>query len=242
MSHHYARHYARFHPDTPAHDAYMRALLSRWIGAHLPEDRSAAILDVGCGRGYALGLLRATGFTRAAGIDPDPGQVEFARGRGLGASVEPDTPAFLRAHPSQYDLVLLMDVLEHVPTPQQVPLLEAIRQALKPGGRIICTVPNALSPLGHYWRHIDYTHELCFTVPSLEYALHAGGFTTIAISPLEFFTRPRFFWIPLGAGRQWWRLVITRWWWRAVHRAELGPPQARELLLSPNLLAVARRD
>lgn len=240
---HYARHYARFHPDTPEHDAQLRVLLERWLKPHLPADQSCAVLDIGCGRGYALGLLAGLGYKNLAGIDCDPGQVEFAASRGRPVTLVPDTVQFLRSGGPRYDFILLMDVLEHVPVEAQPALLDAIRTSLRPGGRLLCTVPNAASALASYWRYIDYTHRIAFTHHSLEYALHLAGLEPELIQPVEFITRPRYlFWLPTRRATQWWLLCLSRGWQRIVSIAELGWEQGRQSPLSLNLLAVARRD
>lgn len=242
MNRDYARHYARFHPDTPEHDANLRALLLRWLGPHLPADRNVAVLDVGCGRGYALHLLRELGFTNLAGIDSDAGQVAFARQRGLPVTLVPDTIGFLRTGGPRHGLILLMDVLEHIPLAQQADFLDAVCAGLAPGGRLIVTVPNAGSPLGAYWRYVDLTHSTAFTVPSLDHVLHQAGLACESIASVEFIVRPRYlFWLPTARARRWWCLAIGRLLWRVIYRGELGPEQGRHTPLGPNLLAVARR-
>ncbi|HEX2861967.1 MAG TPA: class I SAM-dependent methyltransferase [Lacunisphaera sp.] len=243
MTHDYAQHYARFHPDTPEHDANLRALLRRWLEPHLPADRGIVILDVGCGRGYALAFLRDLGYTALTGVDSDPGQVEFARSRNLPVTLVENTPELLRAHAARYDLILLMDVLEHIPVAQQTEFLSAVTGALRPGGKIIVTVPNASSPLGSYWRYVDLTHRIAFTIYSLHHALTLAGLAVDRIESVEFIARPRFlFWLPTPRAMRWWLLCLMRGRWRLTYLAELGWEQGWGTPLGPNLLAVAGRE
>ena len=65
----YSQHYAKFHPDDPAHRRGLTLLHHRMLAPHLPADRAAPILDVGCGAGYALEDVRALGYTHLRGID-----------------------------------------------------------------------------------------------------------------------------------------------------------------------------
>ena len=58
----YSIQYARFHDDSEAHARDMERHLATVLGSRLPEDRSAAILDIGCGFGFALRTLRALGY------------------------------------------------------------------------------------------------------------------------------------------------------------------------------------
>ncbi len=242
MSSGYADHYAQFHPDTAAHEAQLRLLHARWLGAHLPADRSAVVLDVGCGRGYAVAWLRDLGFARATGIDPDEGQAAFGRARGWPVECAPDTAGHLRARAGTCDLILLMDVLEHLPPAGRTELLAAVRSCLRPGGRLLCTVPNASSAVGLHWLHQDPTHATTFTVPSLRHALAAAGLEVQSVAGAEFFVRPRFlFWLPTRRAVQWWLLALVRLRQRLVYLAELGFERGAAVPLGPNLVAVARR-
>lgn len=241
MNSSYSTHYARFHPDTPEHDANLRALFARWLGPHLPENRNAAVLDVGCGRGYAVSWLRDLGYSRAEGIDIDDGQVAFGRARGWPVSHVADTLAHLRSRPGHYEFILLMDILEHVPIPDQIEFLRAVRGALAPGGKLLCTVPNAGATIASYWRWIDYTHTTSFTEPSLNFVLTAAGLVVDDITEVEFFVRPRFlFWLPTRRTLQWWLLRLVRTRARIAYWAELGFERGGAVPLSLNLLAIAR--
>ncbi len=238
----YSRHYARLHPDTPEHDANLRDYFQRHLSPHLPRATDSVVLDVGCGRGYALEWLRSLGYTRQTGIDRDAAQVAFATGRGLEVSKVDDTLAELRARPDSCDLILLMDVLEHVPRASQPDLLQAIRQALKPGGKLLCTVPNANSPLAGHWRYVDYTHECLFTRESLEFLLGQTGLEVTHVLPLEFLAAPRLgFWPPNRHTLRWWARVLSRLQPRLACLGEFGWKIGRSVPLSPNLLACAVR-
>ncbi len=236
----YSQQYAKYHSDDRAHRHGLALLHQRILGSHLPMERDAPILDVGCGRGYALQDVRALGYTRLSGIDIDAGQVAFARQQGLEVTLVENTEKFLADQTGAYSAILLMDVLEHVPRENQQKFLQAIARSLRPGGRLICTVPNAGSSIGGFWLHNDYTHQWSFTADSLSYLLGQSGFGHIHCTGVEFFLRPRFlFWLPIPRSISWW----FRCWGRARRRAEfiaeLGWGRGRAVVLTPNLLAVA---
>lgn len=236
----YSRFYARYHPDDAAHRNGLRLLHHRLLGPHLPVDRSAPILDVGCGRGYALQDLAALGYTNLQGIDADSNQARFSREQGLAVQHAESSESFLAAQPGQYAVILLMDVLEHVPRDAQPVFLRTIAGSLRPGGRLICTVPNAASAIGSYWLHNDYTHQWSFTNDSLSGLLDQCGFTRIACSGYEFFLRPRFlFWLPTPRAIAWWLRCLLRFRQRSAYIAELGWSRGRQVSLTPNLVAVA---
>lgn len=236
----YAQQYAKFHPDDPRHRHGLTLLHQRMLGPHLPAERDELILDVGCGRGYALQDVRALGYTRLSGIDVDAGQVAFARAQNLDVTLVESTEAFLADKPGAYAVILLMDVLEHVPRDAQPVFLQAIARSLRPGGRLICCVPNAASSIGGFWLYNDYTHQGSFTTDSLTFLLGQTGFAGARCSGVEFFRRPRFlFWLPVPRTLSW----LARSWFRLRRRmefiSELGWDRGRAVILTPNLLAVA---
>jgi SAM-dependent methyltransferase len=239
----YSAHYAKFHPETADHRNGLTLLHRRMLGPFLPADRSAAILDVGCGRGYVLQDLATLGYTNASGIEVDPGQANAATANGMRVELVQSTEEFLCKHESAYTTILLLDVLEHVPRENQPAFLRAVARALKPGGKLICTVPNAASGIGTYWLHNDYTHQTSFTQDSLEFILGQGGFTSIACSGVEFFLRPKFlFWLPSKRTISWILRCCFRIRRRGEFIAELGWNRGRQVILTPNLFAVAERQ
>jgi len=139
----YTQHYLKWHKNTEAHRQEMAIFYNLLIGPYVPKDLNAAILDVGCGMGFALHFLRLQGYKNITGIDADPGQVRFANENLLPVTHVADSVTFLKATPNKIDCVLCLDVLEHVPKKFHLDLLRSIHQSLKPGGRLILTVPNA---------------------------------------------------------------------------------------------------
>ena len=236
----YSAQYAKFNPDSPEHRHGLTLLHQRMLAPLLPADRGAAILDVGCGRGYALQDLRALGYTKLAGVEIDAGQAIFAQQQGLDVTLAARTEDFLAPRSAAYATVLLMDVLEHVPRASQPDFLRAVSRSLVPGGRLICSVPNAASAIASYWLHNDYTHHASFTADSLSFVLGQCGFARVQCSAVEFFPRPRYlFWLPSKRSVAWWLRCYHRAWRRTAFIAELGWDAGRRVILTPNLLAVA---
>ena len=130
----------------------------RILKPHLPLNPDSAVLDVGCGMGFALESLRQLGYRHLEGFDTDNNQVALAQKGGLPVVWAENPLSFLAERAGSKDLILCLDVLEHVPKTGQLGFASAIRQALKPGGRLILTVPNASAALASRWRYIDWTH------------------------------------------------------------------------------------
>ena len=106
--------------------------------AEIPAN--ARILDVGCGDGFHLSLLREYGSPgwSMSGIDIDHRAVEHARSRGL--EVQLGTVEDLVGKGARYDLVYTIQTIEHVAAPDQ--MLAAIAAILRPGGRVVIVTDN----------------------------------------------------------------------------------------------------
>ena len=118
----------------------------------------APVLDVGCGRGELLSLLREAGV-EARGVDTDEGMVK--RARRLGLDVEHDDGiAYLdRLEPASLGAVTAIHVIEHLPYEQLKRLFAAARTALRPGGLLVAETinPHSLSAFKTFW--VDPTHR-----------------------------------------------------------------------------------
>lgn len=111
----------------------LAALIEREI--QLPE--SARILEIGCGTGHNFGMFGR--FGRVDGIEIDGAARAIASSR-LGHAVgDAPLPDLLGVPERHYDLVALLDVLEHIADDRAA--LASIARKLKPGGRILITVP-----------------------------------------------------------------------------------------------------
>ena len=235
----YSLHYARFHVDSPQHTTQTAASLAWWLNAWLPDDKAARIIDVGCGHGYAMLAAKQLGYPNISGLELSEQQAQKARLNGLVVADTDDTVRSLHESPQSYECILLLDVLEHVPVPEQIDFLRACRTALKPGGRLILTVPNASATVAPRWRYIDYTHHSSFTEHSLNFVLLNAGFESVV---LEKDRSPRRF--PLRVWRRSWIALFRKWlvrfFWRQVFLAEVPHENIDTISFELNLRALAR--
>jgi SAM-dependent methyltransferase len=144
---------------------------------------NGALLEVGCGAGDYLDLMRALGWKRVVGVDLSPSAVTQARD-GLGLEAYCGELASVGLETSSFDAVSLSHTLEHIGDPRS--LLHEIRRVLKPGGRLAIAVPNieALSSrvFKRCWVGLDVPrHLLDFSLPSLRHLLERAGFVIEAI-------------------------------------------------------------
>jgi SAM-dependent methyltransferase len=108
-------------------------LIAREAG--LPE--AARILEIGCGTGHNFGMLRSFGRLDALEVDAEARALATTR---LGQEVgDAPLPELTGVPDRAYDLIALLDVLEHVDGDQAA--LESIAAKLAPGGKILVTVP-----------------------------------------------------------------------------------------------------
>jgi SAM-dependent methyltransferase len=99
------------------------------------------VIDIGCGRGEWLELLREAGYT-AIGVDSDPAMVQHATQRGL-KIVEEDGLSYLRTlDDNSVRAISAFHILEHVPFGITLQLLKEIVRVLRPGGVALLETPN----------------------------------------------------------------------------------------------------
>lgn len=114
-----------------------RRILSSIIRRVVRPPANARILELGCGTGHNLGTLATFGSVEASELDDYARELAAKR---LGRTVEKVALPELSKFPADsYDMIALLDVLEHVPDDKGS--LAAILTRLKPGGALLVTVP-----------------------------------------------------------------------------------------------------
>lgn len=145
-----------------------REILSAEI-ARLPLPKPARILEVGCGPGGNLELLKAFGEVRA--IEPDDESRAYAAecsGVNVDGGLLPDGLPDLGA---PFDLVAAFDVIEHVD--DDAGAVAALGDLVKPGGFLVTTVP------AYAWLWSDHDaqhhHKRRYTLPAYRRLFDAAG-------------------------------------------------------------------
>lgn len=153
--------------------------------SYFPADKEARILDIGPGRGEMLECIQRWGYQNYLGIDISPDVIEFCRSLNYKCELVPDTVLWLKEHKESFDLITLLDVLEHIPRSQTLTFLAAVKDSLRIGGTLIIQVPNLESPEGYLTHFADFTHEVGFTEHSMRQVLAMSGFTNFTIKGFE---------------------------------------------------------
>ena len=147
---------------------------------------AAPVLDIGCGRGELLGLLREAGV-EARGIDADADMVAFARGEGLDVE-QADLLEYLeRVDAGSVGGIFMGQVVEHLPPAVLVRALELAAQKLRPGGVLVAETINPLSPIALRNYYADLTHAQPLVPETLELLARQSGF---AETELRFLNEP----------------------------------------------------
>jgi O-antigen chain-terminating methyltransferase len=155
--------------------------------AYVADFRGAApVLDVGCGRGELLALLRGAGI-EARGIDADADMVAYARGDGLDVE-QADAVEYLDALPDRsLGGIFMGQVVEHLPAAMLARALALAVAKLRPGGLLVAETINPLSPIALRNYFADLTHAQPLVPETLELLARQAGF---AETELRFLNEP----------------------------------------------------
>lgn len=108
----------------------------------LPYIKNKRVLDIGCWTGQFEKL--ATRETKQmVGIDPGVNAIKHAKKMVPTATFKVANALRLSFSPRSFDVVTIIDVIEHIPKNNEEKCLNEIKRVLKPGGYIILSTPNA---------------------------------------------------------------------------------------------------
>lgn len=169
------------HPDD-AHSQLMRLIPS-----------GARVLELGCATGYLSGYMEQALGCQVIGMEMHPPSVEIARTRCTAVyQADLDAPCILdqAAEHGPFDVLLAAAVLEHLKYPER--LLCDAKPLLKPGGRIIVSLPNIanwrirLNLLRGRFDYEDYgimdrTHLRLFTLKTGHELIASAGYAVDAV-------------------------------------------------------------
>jgi len=154
---------------------------------------AAPVLDIGCGRGELLQLLREAGV-EARGIDADADMVAYARGDGLDVEQADLVEYLQRLDDGSLGGIFMGQVVEHLPPGVLVRSLELAARKLRPAGVLVAETINPLSPLAlrHYFA--DLTHAQPLVPETLQLLARQSGFVDTEVrflnEPAERLTEP----------------------------------------------------
>jgi SAM-dependent methyltransferase len=148
-------------------------------------ERSSPIVDLGCGRGEWLELLRGSGL-RAQGVDLNRIFLERCRDLSLDV-IESDAITFLRkAKHNSLGAVTSFHLIEHLPHKTLIAMLDAALHALRPGGIVILETPNPRNlQVASCNFYMDPTHRHPLPPDLMKFVVEARGFVSVEIKELH---------------------------------------------------------
>ncbi len=149
------------------------------------------IVDLGCGRGEWLELLKEEGY-RALGVDTNSVLLDRCRARGLDV-IESDALRYLRGLPDDgLSAITGFHIIEHLEIEVLMKLLDEIVRVLHPGGVVIFETPNPENVLvGSNYFYFDPTHRNPLPSLLMNFLLTSRGLQRIEVMNLHAWDQAR---------------------------------------------------
>ena len=162
------------------------------------------VLDIGCGRGEFLELLKDLGIG-GKGIDIDDTMVDYCLSKGLNVEQEEAISYLKKLEDKSLDGIFIDQVVEHLEPDYLINLLQLCFQKLKYGYYIFVETVNPLSLVSFANFYIDMTHKKPIHPETLKFLLTSVGFRdldTKFLSPVS--EEARLQKVPITSGVEEW--------------------------------------
>jgi 2-polyprenyl-3-methyl-5-hydroxy-6-metoxy-1,4-benzoquinol methylase len=136
-----------------------------------PSKDKGWALDIGCGRGQFLYLLKKSGYS-VEGVEPDISSQNYAKNLGINSIFTGYIEQF--ESDKQYQLITMLDLIEHPLDPMS--LLKSVDKILAPGGFLLLWTPNGSSNQGEHDNmtfRVDLEHMQYLTEESCQHIANA---------------------------------------------------------------------
>lgn len=146
----------------------------------LSLNKNVKIIEIGCGKGYLLYLLKMLGYN-TEGIEISSHATEYAREK-FGLYVFNGTiEEYANYRSKKFDLILLIDLLEHIRNPHS--FMESIKKISKKGTILVIDTPNSDSQNvkidREKWSGFNPFHIRIYNLKSIKTLLERYGFKII---------------------------------------------------------------
>ena len=155
---------------------------------HFGEISDKSFVDIGCGRGEWLDVLKEHGVEKRIGVDINDLQLEFCVSKGHNVASADCVDYLSGCDAESIDVVTGFQLIEHLPLGALITLLDACFKVLKPGGMVLFETPNSGNlQTGASLFYIDPTHKRPIHQLFADFLLSRSGFRKVEIilsSPL----------------------------------------------------------
>ena len=146
---------------------YYKKLFSK----HLPDTKN--VLEIGYGNGSFLNWCKQK-HLNVSGIEQDNDMLKRAKNKGYKVY-----KSIAQIKEVKFDLIVLFDVLEHIPQKNIQNVFKSLKKILAKNGKIFIRTPNGSSPFGLTYQHGDVTHITTVTGAKLIYWAKFANFKII---------------------------------------------------------------
>lgn len=147
------------------------------------SNKQIKVLELGPGTGILAKWLRKKGFKNYSSIEACESYARSLKEQGFGCICSPDIPEALEnaLKGEEFDLVIAIDMLEHVSNDEAIRILEAVHTKMRANGLLLVQVPNVSALYGWNTQASDPTHRAIFNENSLKASFKAAGFNEVDI-------------------------------------------------------------
>lgn len=148
----------------------------------LPVNKTARILDIGCGLGHFLAYVKSNNYSNFLGIDISKEQIDHCK-KHVTKNVQliNNLSAFLNENKNSFDFILMNDIIEHIEKEKIIDTLSLILASLKKNGVVIIRTVNLKNRWGMAVRYMDFTHTVGFTEESIRQVMLTAGFKNVSL-------------------------------------------------------------
>lgn len=157
-------------------------VIKKRLSIYLPYfTHESLVLDIGCGRGEFVELLKEQGIP-VRGIDLSPEGVAYAKERGLPVDKADAFEVLTTLPDNSLGGVFLGQVIEHLEPSRMLSLLSLCRKKLKPGAYVVAETPNpqCLMVFAESF-YMDLSHLRPVHPLTLEFILQGIGFQDVKL-------------------------------------------------------------
>jgi SAM-dependent methyltransferase len=212
--------------------AYYAENYARW----LPENRSAPILDVGCGQGDFVRYVHGLGYRNVTAIDLDPQSIEGLQGlKGVTAIQTRADADFVTGLNMKWALIVVKQAIYYFDRHEAGPFVRALAQSLAPDGRLLVEIFNGALLSSRFTELKDPLIMTAYTDLGLKRLLEWNGLVVEEVAGVH----------AIRHGIKWglYRMVGRLWFllYRGLLILERGRDNELPVVSNKNIIAIARR-